>query len=599
MMMDASLKPIWAGPVAYGSAIEGFACGSFPCSYEPSTSTGAFGCSFAEEDIDGMIDELGFFQDEKESDKNSHHNENDILKREVRSDENTKTPINTPDSILSNGNSDSSSSSSSSDGSVSTSTSSVLTKAQRVVLVNTSSATAVTPPPAPTYFVTNDTGAIAPVPDPLATFASSEPLSKPQIEVFPNNNDSHKSTASTPSTCKQQQQQQQQQSQPVTLNTPIPGNAGMSFESVLQQQRETILRNQEIIEAQKNELRQAKHKKPVPEQLQPATTTAQTATSMVASPLTAPLPMPATCLGGAFGIVGGSTSTSTTTSPSPSGVQYNNYGSMTTAIATTDTTVAAAVAVAVAVAAPTNTKKRKSPSVPDSVASTSSSGSNTYKKWKLSSACTHQLPSLESNTVLSSSIASSHCSEDAARNYKPAGAAGAPDEMVASGKHQLTRIELEVRRERNRKHAKKSRLRKKSLTSDLEHALELLREENTKLRACITNHIARKQQPSESTDALLEKHRVRSHEQFVYYILNNPASPSSSSRSKKSSKRKVGSTSASASASVSVSSGSHKNTSNANSPSGKGVVVDDKTIKALRGLTKALVASQPGLVRKE
>mmetsp|Transcript_20322 Transcript_20322/g.56521 ORF Transcript_20322/g.56521 Transcript_20322/m.56521 type:complete len:172 (+) Transcript_20322:2650-3165(+) len=171
--------------------------------------------------------------------------------------------------------------------------------------------------------------------------------------------------------------------------------------------------------------------------------------------------------------------------------------------------------------------------------------------------------------------------------------------MVASGKHQLTRIELEVRRERNRKHAKKSRLRKKSLTSDLEHALELLREENTKLRACITTHIARKQQPSESTDALLEKHRVRSHEQFVYYILTNPASPCSSSRSKKSSKRKVGPTSTSTSASASASSGSHKNTSNANSPSGKGVVVDDKTIKALRGLTKALVASQPGLVRKE
>ena len=131
--------------------------------------------------------------------------------------------------------------------------------------------------------------------------------------------------------------------------------------------------------------------------------------------------------------------------------------------------------------------------------------------------------------------------------------------------------------ERNRKHAKKSRLRKKSLTTDLEQSLDALREENTNLRKLIEEHIARKKAAAEaaqSVDSLLEKHRVRSHERFIQCLIANSGKTKSKRKSKdSSSKRKA----------------EKKNIEKKkNLPTGRGIIVDDKTLKLLRGLSKSI-----------
>jgi Basic region leucine zipper len=64
--------------------------------------------------------------------------------------------------------------------------------------------------------------------------------------------------------------------------------------------------------------------------------------------------------------------------------------------------------------------------------------------------------------------------------------------------------------ERNRAHAKKSRQRKKCLTTELHQALESLKEENEKLRAFIYRKIGEGQ-----TEEILSKRRLNSHLQFV------------------------------------------------------------------------------------
>jgi len=141
----------------------------------------------------------------------------------------------------------------------------------------------------------------------------------------------------------------------------------------------------------------------------------------------------------------------------------------------------------------------------------------------------------------------------------------------------LSPDDLEVRRERNRKHAKKSRLRKKSLTSDLEHSLEVLREENTQLRTLIEEHFARKKAASDAekktVEGLLEKHRLRSHQRFIDCIMANSCS----------SKNTLDGTDAILEREV-------VDTKNLLSSSGRGIVVDDKTLKVLKGLSKAIAS---------
>lgn len=71
--------------------------------------------------------------------------------------------------------------------------------------------------------------------------------------------------------------------------------------------------------------------------------------------------------------------------------------------------------------------------------------------------------------------------------------------------------------ERNRAHAKKSRMRKKCLTTDLQESLESLREENEKLREFIYRRIGQGK-----TNDILSKQKLQSHESFIA-ALQNPA----------------------------------------------------------------------------
>mmetsp|Transcript_58987 Transcript_58987/g.144313 ORF Transcript_58987/g.144313 Transcript_58987/m.144313 type:complete len:426 (+) Transcript_58987:212-1489(+) len=74
----------------------------------------------------------------------------------------------------------------------------------------------------------------------------------------------------------------------------------------------------------------------------------------------------------------------------------------------------------------------------------------------------------------------------------------------------LTEEEMEVRRERNRVHAKKSRQRKKCLTTELKLSLDILREENEKIRQFIYSRIG-----EEQTEEILSKRRLESHRNFI------------------------------------------------------------------------------------
>lgn len=183
---------------------------------------------------------------------------------------------------------------------------------------------------------------------------------------------------------------------------------------------------------------------------------------------------------------------------------------------------------------------------------TATSDQNAYQKWKLTPAGATKLKVADSGGLHSLRIMNKQ-QEDI---------------------KDLTPEELQIRRERNRKHAKKSRLRKKSLTTDLEQSLEVLREENANLRKLIEEHIARKKAAAaaneQSVDRLLEKHRVRSHERFIECLIANSGKSNRKRKSKDSNnKKKVE---------------KKKKTL----PSGRGIIVDDKTVKLLKGLSKSI-----------
>lgn len=72
-------------------------------------------------------------------------------------------------------------------------------------------------------------------------------------------------------------------------------------------------------------------------------------------------------------------------------------------------------------------------------------------------------------------------------------------------------------RERNRLHAKKSRLRKKSLTGSLHDTLAVLKEENMKLRELIYAKIGEKE-----TNDMLQRRIVDSHNRFISSFSGTP-----------------------------------------------------------------------------
>jgi len=138
---------------------------------------------------------------------------------------------------------------------------------------------------------------------------------------------------------------------------------------------------------------------------------------------------------------------------------------------------------------------------------------------------------------------------------------------------------LSVRRERNRKHAKKSRLRKKDLTTTLEQSLDVLKDENELLRHCLQEHFDRKKSmqgvastdlvpdtPTSVTcslpttndvDQLLEQRRVRSHDRFIHCIVGSRRT-------------------------------NNAKTKTIRSRTGKGVILNEKTLKILRALSKTV-----------
>eukprot|EP00980_Cylindrotheca_fusiformis_P005158 scaffold1092_cov87-Cylindrotheca_fusiformis.AAC.3 len=69
----------------------------------------------------------------------------------------------------------------------------------------------------------------------------------------------------------------------------------------------------------------------------------------------------------------------------------------------------------------------------------------------------------------------------------------------------------EQRKERNRKHAKKSRQRKKSLTEDLQQSLKELKEENSRLREEIYSELGNRQE----VDSLVQSKVSISAERFI------------------------------------------------------------------------------------
>jgi len=214
------------------------------------------------------------------------------------------------------------------------------------------------------------------------------------------------------------------------------------------------------------------------------------------------------------------------------------------------------------------------------------------------------------------------------------------------GRHIMKPELLEARRERNRKHAKKSRQRKKSLTTDLEQSLEDLKEENLKLRKCIEESFERKKKLAErnlrattpdnvdsnadvtvvavatteptterTVDELLESRRVRSHERFIQCIMDDtnyanhdtddnnddnddtngngdkdsgtllPPSTLSTSSTLPSKSSSIGGTGTGLLASI------MNNSLSSSSPStrsGKGVILNDKTLKILKALSKTI-----------
>jgi len=282
---------------------------------------------------------------------------------------------------------------------------------------------------------------------------------------------------------------------PVSCTTT--DNKNNTIQNVINQQRATILQNQKIIEAQMNELHGNNHQ------------------------ICQPLP---------------ATSMHSSNTNKPTTKSFASYPLARAALKKADEQII------------DGTKKdkgtkRKTPSPSNST----STEANAYQKWKLTPAGATKLRAVDSGGISSCRNMNKH-QEDA------------PGKI-------LTPDELELRRERNRKHAKKSRLRKKSLTSTLEQSLELLREENTRLRKHVEEHFVKKSDDSttaamKSVESLLEEHRLRSHEQFIECILTDNRDSLKRNDSNDSDGKDL--------------------------YSGRGIALDDKTHKVLKGLSKPI-----------
>lgn len=404
------------------------------------------------DDIDCMIDDLGLFQDNGDDDAFSLHNGNDC----DLSNQNPSTPD----------------------------LSDSLPQVKHPASPNPIDPQAVTSGP----ILTIDTGAVAEIPDHVTSSGGTNPslpskwqpstvlkacnigLAKPPVLLSSHNQDIL-------------------QKNPVAAISQSSAST-ISIESVIEQQRKTILRNQQIIDAQQSKIN---HNQP------------PFSTSPVPSPIDTQ----------------GIYSLSNEEQPVPSTSACISVGSNTSV----------------------------------------SSNGDAYKKWKLSPVGATKLRSLDSASSVASSNASKSVDDAADHNKRPIS-----DISLVNGN--LTPIELEVRRERNRKHAQKSRLRKKSLTSTLEQSLELLRQENAKLRVCIEEQISRKKTKFAVVDDLLEQHRSRSHERFIQCIISgsNGSVKSKKGKGKKSTKPKDA----------------------ISAPVGKGIIVDEKVLKLLKGMAKAI-----------
>lgn len=335
--------------------------------------------------------------------------------------------------------------------------------------------------------VTNDTGAVAAIPELCISAPRDERKVHLAETIVSNTKDG---TTAMP----QPPQLVTSRDSPVNCST----DTRICFQDVLKQQRETILKNQKIIEAQMNELEGK------------------------IQPLNQPLALP---------------SIPTATAPAPE--LSATYSLARAALKKADKQI-------ITGGKGTKGTKRKA-----SLVSTSNpTEANGYQKWKLTPAGATKLMAVDSGGITSIRNSSKH-------------------QEIASGKF-LSPGELEIRRERNRRHAKKSRLRKKSLTSTLEQSLEVYREENIKLRKIIKDHLAKKKAASDAAaktvETMLEEHRLRSHKRFTECILTNNRNSQTKSTPKDT---------------------DNKNTT---SPSGRGVVVDDKTLKVLKGLSKSIAA---------
>lgn len=447
--------------------------------------------SMCDDEIEGMIDGLGLFQE------NDHHDSAQKNDKEISSSNETNhtdMPCQTS-KVMSD----------------------ALAKPKYAM---------VSPPHLPIF--TNDTGAIVSIPD---ITMSSNPEERRSINY------------STPIASPDAENCGIALPQPPQLVTSSVGgiiDGKTSIDSVLEHQRKTILKNQQIIEAQKNELEGRRH-----------------------TPLSqSPIPVVST--------------------PAPNPALAKTSASYSLARAALKKADEHFISLDKTLKRGT---KRKANS---SNASNSTTQANAYQKWKLTPAGATKLKTVDLGGIKSCRSPINKPQEEAmGRNLSPG--------------------ELEVRRERNRKHAKKSRMRKKCLTTTLEQSLEVLREENTKLRKRIEDHLAatRKDQPEEATsepttptgpaakptsvDDLLDDHRLRSHQKFIADIR---ASRGGRKQKKKNSKK------ATATSENDDGGSNHKKKiSTPGSPdekasrptTGKGIVLDDKTLKALRGLSKSIV----------
>jgi PAS domain S-box-containing protein len=86
------------------------------------------------------------------------------------------------------------------------------------------------------------------------------------------------------------------------------------------------------------------------------------------------------------------------------------------------------------------------------------------------------------------------------------GGGGGGSSVNGGGERKMSEQQKSERRERNREHAKRSRIRKKFLLESLQQSVSLLKDENDKLRTSIKSHLGNEQAESlMSSSALLNK----------------------------------------------------------------------------------------------